>query len=1343
MLCDHLTFFQREQPDCICRRTPEAGSSINQPDNCPGELDSRSNPPRKVLRFGCRSDKSLAVFLVVAVCVLLNGCFSSDPPLIDKTDLIEIKKPTGAPLEGSFALRNVDSADPTFVKISPLPDKRYIARVWRDSDGVEGGTDYTTQFVSDMPGSVNGKSFRVYTSVASPDGKITFYWQLWVATDTGDLYGRDIDDLLSDDDIRTQAAATAQSLGLVIAKERNNIQLKTVDGTPPSSKQLKALFSAPIFLRAMDTKKTQMSPMDYAITHTLGEMSGGEAVIDLLLSASPDKIGDEKLVQLASVEEQVAMFRERHQGKDSWQSEDSQRRLKDLHWFLKLDGHQRAAYVQSVMLNVQARNLYSAGKYPEAASILTGVSNTIRDTLGEGHPRYAKSLYYLALSNQAMGRYDLAESLLQHALEIYKHSVGEQHPEYALCLGKLAKLNALLGRAGESESQFLDASETIQKQVFGTNQQQISALMGGIFSETWEYLDFLSDVAESKGASSEEFLHRIIPIEEALLQVASESQVQALSLFNGEGSDQSEEEMRKRFQDFIAQFMKGPQSVYASSLQMLAAFYSDKGRFDLAEQNFLKVLEIRKKVLGEEHPRYAETLSSLAHCYFLTGKFDQAENFDREALAIRQRSLGESHPDYAKSLNDLAIVLAATKREIEASRLLLDSAQVEWHTLTRNFPVMSDQQKHEFLSHSGFQQSELLSSLVFQGKGVEAKVGLEGTLISKQLLFEAARQESASLVRAVAAAPPEWKAKWNERERLRHEYATLAVQSLSDAGRPQGHEHAPVDQAHVRALATQIEQMDEELRRTNSDYAQQALVRQVTLDDVAKALRPGEALLEYVSYRPFDFPTNKWEDPHYGVFVLLGGSDEVAAVDLGEAKQIDEAVRQFRQNVSEFIEQWKYNVSVTPSAAQLRKQQSENREGPGVLSETRTALASSALRALVWEPLEKNLTRIKRVYLAPEGALSLVPFEALAHADGSRGWHYLSEDKELIYLGTARDLARLVLNEGNSHSIRTAVLVSNPDFGANQKVLAAVVSKLRRPTATIIEALAASQPASPGVSTLGGGASEENHELPATWNQEAVIRLDQLLTKPVYAQLKRLGWSVTTLSGDNAVEEAVLGVQAPQILQFATHGFFLDSPKADSKIWDNPLLRSGMVMAGVNSWPKGHSLYYRVGNEILGEVQARALKLTDQQLGEAQVRVADGILTAYEATGMNLSGTELVNMTACKTGLGDVTPDGIAGLRQAFLLAGARALTMSTWEVPVKETGEEINDFYDHWLVGTQGRQSTARYRAFRIAQLAALRRARETLGTGHPFYWAGVVYVGDPGDLPSGRGRDAKKTVP
>jgi CHAT domain-containing protein len=84
----------------------------------------------------------------------------------------------------------------------------------------------------------------------------------------------------------------------------------------------------------------------------------------------------------------------------------------------------------------------------------------------------------------------------------------------------------------------------------------------------------------------------------------------------------------------------------------------------------------------------------------------------------------------------------------------------------------------------------------------------------------------------------------------------------------------------------------------------------------------------------------------------------------------------------------------------------------------------------------------------------------------------------------------------------------------------------------------------------------------------------------------------------------------------------------------------------------------------------------------------------------------------------------VAGLRQAFSIAGARSVVSSLWEVPLDQTVEQFGSFFNAWL--SRGRP---RYAAFREAQLAALRTARANNLGGHPFWWAGFVYFGDPGD--------------
>jgi CHAT domain-containing protein len=179
-------------------------------------------------------------------------------------------------------------------------------------------------------------------------------------------------------------------------------------------------------------------------------------------------------------------------------------------------------------------------------------------------------------------------------------------------------------------------------------------------------------------------------------------------------------------------------------------------------------------------------------------------------------------------------------------------------------------------------------------------------------------------------------------------------------------------------------------------------------------------------------------------------------------------------------------------------------------------------------------------------------------------------------------------------------------------------------------------------------------------------------------------------------------VVAPRILHIATHGFFLEDPAAGGESPDsttpqtasrrkariklsieNPLLRSGLALSGANLSKGG----------------------------------GEGILTALEASNLNLWGTKLVTLSACETGVGEVKDgEGVYGLRRSFFLAGSEALVMSLWSVSDQVTREMMTAYY------TGLKQGLGRGEALHQAQLAMLKRK----GREHPFYWASFIQSGD-----------------
>jgi CHAT domain-containing protein len=343
-----------------------------------------------------------------------------------------------------------------------------------------------------------------------------------------------------------------------------------------------------------------------------------------------------------------------------------------------------------------------------------------------------------------------------------------------------------------------------------------------------------------------------------------------------------------------------------------------------------------------------------------------------------------------------------------------------------------------------------------------------------------------------------------------------------------------------------------------------------------------------------------------------------------------------------------------------------------------------ALHAELFEPLRPLLGDASHLLVSPDGDLNLLPFEVLLDKDG----HYIAENYSITYLTTGRDLLRMQTPREHKSG---PVLVANPAFGEPRSTLVAQAH------------------------TNGSNVGREARRSVTTAEDLSSVYFAPLAGTAQEARaIRTLFPEASMLTGAQASKSALQKLEAPALLHVATHGFFLThSPnnpsgsaldgtrgiKAAISI-ENPLLRSGLAFSGANLRSAGND---------------------------------DGILTALEASGLNLWGTKLVTLSACDTGVGEVkTGEGVFGLRRAFFLAGTESLVMSLWPVSDTVTREIMTSYYSGL------RRGLGRGEALRQAELAMLRRP----GRRHPFFWASFIEAGEWANL-DGKRSDSHLNVP
>lgn len=704
----------------------------------------------------------------------------------------------------------------------------------------------------------------------------------------------------------------------------------------------------------------------------------------------------------------------------------------------------------------------------------------------------------------------------------------------------------------------------------------------------------------------------------------------------------------------------------------------------------MQAKEIELRVLGEEHPNYAQSLHNLAWLYRAMGRYEEAEALYLQEKEIKLRVLGEEHPDYAASLNNLAVLLAATGRYADALKHFSEAAQIQNKLLTRIAGAYPEQQVLAF-ARTIEADTHSFVTLVWRylSDDEEAvRLAMDLVLKRKAIAYEAA---SAQQQAALAGKYPQLQETF---ERLRVVRIEIARRALSGPARGETKEHY---EQRMLELEIERERLERELAMQVPEVEFELRMRSADREAIASKLPPNSTLVEFFRFVPYRFEAKgkepRWESERYIAFIIQAGEPErVQMIDLGEAEEIDELIARFRSLIA------------------------GEEAGRGIAERrmpTRVEEVCRNLHDRLFMPIIKAIGNgdgskgTEHIIIAPDGQICLVPFEAFISPEGK----FVIEDYLISYLTVGRDVMRFgeagIKGSG-------AVIVADPDYDLHRE---SIMQKLA--DGLLRWRMAHKHPSSEASTSRGG--KRLTREI-----REEAGRFERLPgTKVEGETVKRLleeaGIPVTVFWVDkDALERPLKSVHKPIILHIATHGFFLrDSEKpvreqlidmvsrGDSlgtgegftglrRYIGSPLLRSGLVFAGINS----------------------VLKEPPLPLPE---EAEDAILSALDVLTMDLMGTEIVTLSACQTALGDVhRSEGVIGLRRAFALAGAKTLVMSLWNVPDDETQLLMEGFYRRILSGM------CRAEALRGAQLELIKRLRERDGYADPFFWSAFICQGD-----------------
>ena len=887
------------------------------------------------------------------------------------------------------------------------------------------------------------------------------------------------------------------------------------------------------------------------------------------------------------------------------------------------------------------------------------------------------------------GAYSNAQALAEQARAIDEKYLRTNSPLFSIILNNLAGIHRAKGDYQKAADLFR-RSLAIMEAFFGRNDTNITTSLDNLGLA-------YHDLGKLRDAVS--LMKRSLAITEELLGAEHPNLVNTLNnlalAYEDLGFVDEAERLYRRSLDILEKESDHDHPKVATVLNNLGMLYATRyGSGDgIAVALLERSLRIQEHASAEHHPDFAVTLDNLANLQSRQGHLPEAVQLYERSLAIKSDTLGLTHPATALTMIGVAGVycqLGNTDVGLKLYQRSLDILEQAYGLrhptvilIIRNIAISLHAQGRIGAAINYFSQAlkiqraylidnfvGLADELALQAiensfpyeeafhsicaLGTRSDVSVAKSLGAEQLALDKALLEEMQALQAALDADPKISTR-EQRERIR----AIPIQSKrlaeSNIDRTERETKRQELQTELGALEVRLAQQHE-LAATIFES------RDLTVTEIARSLPPESVLVDFIQYGRYDFDakTNQWKEQRYAAYLTFPRARDstnvvVERVDLGGAALINEALGIIAKRFSAKPPQ--YLAKDLPAAFQR-------------------------LSDLVYAPLTKHLTNSSHLIICPDGELSRLPFEMLPI-----GNKFLVEEKTISYVTSGREVVRVAANQSNSKPHTQAaksLVMGNPDFDFD---------------------LASARQSNPAVQLAS--VTLPLHSLSRDFRG--------LNFKPLpgaegeaRSVAKLLGTDTTLRLGAEAREAELKAVKSPRVLHLATHGFFLSDQefqRTNSVAWDsgftrvgplkggspddweNPLVRCGIALAGANRTPQ-------ITNAI----------------------AEDGVLTGLEASLLNLQGTELVILSACDSGTGELKiGEGVMSLRRAFRIAGAETVLASHWSVSDKATSRLMTEFMRRWRAGEP------RAQAWREAQLSLLR----SKDFSSPYFWAAFTLTG------------------